>query len=43
MDPKTVMKIMGNNSENTIEVGLLNIASKLYLDKVKAALTWLSD
>jgi hypothetical protein len=37
IDPNTVMKIKGNNSEKTMEVGLLKVASKLYLDIVNAA------
>jgi hypothetical protein len=42
IDPNTTIKIMGNNSEKTIEVGLLNVASKLYLEMARAALTWLA-
>lgn len=34
------MKISGNNKEKTMEVGLLNVASKLYPEMVNAAFSW---
>src|ERR1700739_4660306 len=40
MEPNTVIKIMGNNIEKTIEVGLRSVASKLYFERVRAALNW---
>src|ERR1700733_10968236 len=42
IDPKTTIKMIGNNSEKTIDVGLLMVASKLYLETAKAAFTWLA-
>ena len=36
-DPNTVMNIIGNNKEKTTEVGLLNVASRLYFEIIKAA------
>jgi hypothetical protein len=43
IDPNTVMKMIGNSNENTIEVGLRNVASKLYFEMVKAAFNWLNE
>jgi hypothetical protein len=42
IEANTVIKIMGNNNEKTIEVGLRKVASKLYFAIVKAAFTWLA-
>lgn len=40
MVPKTVIKIIGKSNANTIDVGLLSVASKLYFEMVNAALSW---
>jgi hypothetical protein len=40
IEPNTVIKIIGNSSEKTMEVGLLSVASKLYFEIVKAAFNW---
>jgi hypothetical protein len=42
MEPNTTIKMMGNSSEKTMEVGLLRVASKLYREMEKAAFTWLA-
>jgi hypothetical protein len=42
IDANTVIKMIGNSSEKTMEVGLLSVASKLYLEIAKAARTWLA-
>jgi hypothetical protein len=42
IDPNTKIKMIGNSSEKTIEVGLLSVANKLYLEIVNAAFTWLA-
>jgi hypothetical protein len=39
IDPKTTIKITGNNNENTTDVGLLSIASRLNFEIVNADLT----
>src|ERR1700748_1841012 len=41
MDPNTTIKIMGNSSANTTEVGLRSVASRLYFDRMMTALIWL--
>jgi hypothetical protein len=43
IDPNTIIKMIGKSNEKTIEVGLLSVASKLYLEIVKAAFNWLAE
>jgi len=39
IEPKTTIKITGNNSAKTIEVGLRSVASRLNLEMVNAERT----
>jgi hypothetical protein len=42
IEPKTTIKMIGKSSEKTTEVGLRKVASRLYLEIVKAALNCLA-